>query len=130
MNDIYQIVKPIDLKIKHEAVNADQFVQKYADLFNQLQAWMRHFFGFKYLFQYIYDEESGIYKKQHIEILDDLAKTYKKYEQDPSDENFKLTLQTAITLKNSGKEIFNEWHEFIMHNSKTGKSFKDKFDFY
>jgi hypothetical protein len=39
-------------------------------------------------------------------------------------------LYAAISLKNSGKEIFDEWHESILHNSKTGKNFKDKFDFY
>jgi len=39
-------------------------------------------------------------------------------------------LQAAISLKNSGKEMFDEWYEYIHHNSKTGKNFKDKFDFY
>ena len=81
---------------------------------------MRHFFGFKYLFQYIYNEKSGLYNKQHIEILEDLAKIFQKYEQDPSEENFKLTLHAAISLKNSGKEIFDEWYEFIQQNSKSG----------
>ena len=52
---------------------------------------MRHFFGFKYHFKYIYIENYGLYDKKHIEILEDLAKLYSKYDQDPSEENFKLT---------------------------------------
>jgi hypothetical protein len=36
-------------------------------------------------------EKIGLYKKKHIEILEDLAKTFEKYEEDPSEENFKFT---------------------------------------
>jgi hypothetical protein len=55
--------------------------------------------------------------------LEDLNKNFKKYEQDLSEENFKLTLQAAISSKYSGKEIFYEWCKSIYHNSKIGESF-------
>ena len=66
MNETYSIIKSIDLKIKLDVVDAYKFKKNYKDIFNQLPSWMRHFFGFKYLFNYIYDEKTNLYNKESI----------------------------------------------------------------
>ena len=66
MNDTFFIVKPIDLKIKMEIVDAQQFEEKYKIIFYQLPIWMRHFFGYKKIFNFIYDENKALYDKDRI----------------------------------------------------------------
>ena len=48
----------------------------------------------------IYNEKYGFCNQKQIDILEDLSKFLKKYEQDPSEEIFKLILNDAINLKN------------------------------
>ena len=66
MNETFFIVKPIDLKIKMEIVDAQQFEEKYKIIFHQLPIWMRHFFGYKKIFNFIYDENKSLYDKDKI----------------------------------------------------------------
>lgn len=90
------IIKPIDLKIKLEVINAYKFKQYFKELFGELPLWMRHFFGFKNLFQYIYNEKTNLYYRMRIEELDEIAKKYVNFEKDPSEENFRQMLLCII----------------------------------
>ena len=98
MNEAYMIIKPIDLKIKLEVVNASKFKKNFENLFKELPLWMRHFFGFKNLFQYVFNEKTNLYNRQKIEELNEIAKKYMNFEKDSSEENFKQMLLNIISF--------------------------------
>lgn len=52
---------------------------------------MKFFFGFENLFQFIFDEQINAYNFKNIEVLSNLSKQYSIYEQDPSEDNYRLT---------------------------------------
>ncbi len=49
-----------------EIVDAQEFEKKYNTIFYQLPIWMRHFFGYKKIFNFIFDENKSLYDKDRI----------------------------------------------------------------
>jgi hypothetical protein len=54
-NSTYSILKLIKVKFKFDIINVDEFKKKNNNLYDILPLWMKTFFGYKSLMNFIYD---------------------------------------------------------------------------